>query len=39
MPGILHERANPKNGFFAITSDKGLAGSFNSAVIRKFENI
>lgn len=30
--------SNPKTAFIVVTSDKGLAGSLNSAVIRKVEN-
>jgi len=37
MPEILTERPVEKTAFLIVTSDKGLAGSFNSAVIRKFE--
>ena len=38
MPEILLPRAIEKTTFLILTSDKGLAGSFNSAVLRKFEN-
>ncbi len=45
MPELLRERTSlnvpEKTGqvaFLIVTSDKGLAGSFNSAVIRKFES-
>jgi F-type H+-transporting ATPase subunit gamma len=37
MPEILRERKVQKTAFLIVTSDKGLAGSFNSSVIRKFE--
>jgi F-type H+-transporting ATPase subunit gamma len=37
LPEILHERPVAKTAFLLVTSDKGLAGSFNSAVIRRFE--
>ncbi|MDE2019044.1 MAG: ATP synthase F1 subunit gamma [Patescibacteria group bacterium] len=37
MPEILQARPIRKMAFVLMTSDKGLAGSFNSAVIRKFE--
>jgi F-type H+-transporting ATPase subunit gamma len=38
MPEILIERPIVNTVFLIMTSDKGLAGSFNSAVIKKFEN-
>src|SRR5271154_1365183 len=42
MPELLRERApEEKTGrvaFLIVTSDKGLAGSFNGSVFRKFEN-
>lgn len=42
MPELLRDRApEEKTGrttFMLVTSDKGLAGSFNSAVFRKFEH-
>lgn len=38
MPALLLERPIKKTVFLLIASDKGLAGSFNSAVTRKFEN-
>ena len=38
LPEILRGRTVEKRAFLLVTSDKGLAGSFNSAVIRKFEN-
>jgi F-type H+-transporting ATPase subunit gamma len=38
IPEILRERKIERTAFFLVTSDKGLAGSFNSSVIRKFEN-
>jgi F-type H+-transporting ATPase subunit gamma len=37
VPEILQKRPVTKTVFLIVTSDKGLAGSFNSAVIRKFE--
>ncbi|MGC9968745.1 MAG: ATP synthase F1 subunit gamma [Minisyncoccia bacterium] len=37
LPEILRARPVTKKLFLLMTSDKGLAGSFNSAVIRKFE--
>lgn len=37
LPEILHERTVEKTAFLIVTSDKGLAGSFNSSVLRKFE--
>lgn len=36
-PEILVDRPVKKTAFLIVTSDKGLAGSFNSAVIRTFE--
>jgi len=38
MPALLRGRQIKKTAFLLIASDKGLAGSFNSAVIRKFES-
>ncbi len=38
MPEILNARPVEKTAFLLMTSDKGLAGSFNSSVFRKFEN-
>ncbi len=38
LPEILQGRPVEKTTFLLVTSDKGLAGSFNSAVIRKFES-
>jgi F-type H+-transporting ATPase subunit gamma len=38
MPEILRERPIQRTAFLLMTSDKGLAGSFNSSVFRKFEN-
>lgn len=38
MPSVLMQRPINKIIFLLITSDKGLAGSFNSAVFREFEN-
>ena len=37
MPDILQARPVVNTAFLIMTSDKGLAGSFNSAVIRRFE--
>ena len=37
MPELLKKREVKTTAFVVMTSDKGLAGSFNSAVIRKFE--
>ncbi len=37
MPELLQERPIEKTAFMLVTSDKGLAGSFNGSVIRKFE--
>ncbi|MDO8436111.1 MAG: ATP synthase F1 subunit gamma [bacterium] len=37
LPPLLKKRKIEKTAFVIITSDKGLAGSFNSATIRKFE--
>ncbi len=37
MPDLLQERAVKKTLYVLVTSDKGLAGSFNSSVIRAFE--
>jgi F-type H+-transporting ATPase subunit gamma len=37
LPEILRARSVMKKVILLMTSDKGLAGSFNSAVIRKFE--
>jgi len=37
MPEILVSRPIEKTTFLLMTSDKGLAGSFNGAVIRRFE--
>ena len=38
LPELLRARPIKKTAFLLIVSDKGLAGSFNSAVIRKFES-
>ncbi len=38
LPELLRPRNVKKTAFLIVTSDKGLAGSFNSAVIKKFEN-
>ncbi len=37
VPPILRERPVVRTAFLLMTSDRGLAGSFNSSVIRKFE--
>ena len=37
MPELLQSRPIEKTTFLLMTSDKGLAGSFNSGVLRKFE--
>jgi F-type H+-transporting ATPase subunit gamma len=37
MPELLEQRPVEKTAFMLVTSDKGLAGSFNGSVIRKFE--
>ncbi len=37
LPELLRGREVRKTAFLMVTSDKGLAGSFNSSVIRKFE--
>ncbi len=37
IPAILLPRPVKKTAFFLVASDKGLAGSFNGAIIRKFE--
>jgi F-type H+-transporting ATPase subunit gamma len=37
MPDILTSRPVEKTAFLLMTSDKGLAGSFNSSLFRKFE--
>lgn len=37
VPDLLLERPVERTAFLVMTSDRGLAGSFNSAVIRKFE--
>ncbi len=38
MPAIMHSRPVAKTLHVLVTSDRGLAGSFNGAVIRKFES-
>ncbi len=38
LPELLRPREVKKTTFVMVTSDKGLAGSFNSAVIKKFES-
>ncbi|HUZ93142.1 MAG TPA: ATP synthase F1 subunit gamma [Candidatus Paceibacterota bacterium] len=37
LPALLKKRPVKKTAFMIVTSDKGLAGSFNGAVIRAFE--
>ncbi|MFH0890478.1 MAG: ATP synthase F1 subunit gamma [Candidatus Liptonbacteria bacterium] len=37
MPAILEQRTIHKKLVVLVTSDKGLCGSFNSAIIREFE--
>jgi len=37
LPDLLKKRTVKKTAFVILTSDKGLAGSFNSSVIRLFE--
>ncbi len=37
LPELLRSREIKKTAFVILTSDKGLAGSFNSSVIRLFE--
>ncbi|MDO8639384.1 MAG: ATP synthase F1 subunit gamma [bacterium] len=37
LPDLLKKRIVERTAFVIVTSDKGLAGSFNSATIRKFE--
>ncbi len=37
LPEILHERKVEKTVFVLMSSDKGLAGSFNGAIVREFE--
>lgn len=37
LPKIMEKRPIRRTAFVLIASDKGLAGSFNSAVLRKFE--
>ena len=37
LPEILHERKIEKRAFVLMSSDKGLAGSFNGALVREFE--
>ena len=38
LPELLRPREVKHFAFVLVTSDKGLAGSFNSAVIKRFEN-
>ncbi|MFH1246211.1 MAG: ATP synthase F1 subunit gamma [Candidatus Liptonbacteria bacterium] len=37
LPPLLQTREGKKTAYVVVTSDKGLAGSFNSAVIRAFD--
>ncbi len=37
VPELLQKRPVERTAFLLMTSDRGLAGSFNSAVIRRFE--
>ena len=37
LPEILYERKVEKTAFVLMSSDKGLAGSFNGAMMREFE--
>lgn len=37
LPEILHKRKIEKTVFVLMSSDKGLAGSFNGAIVREFE--
>ena len=37
LPEILDKRKIEKTAFVLVSSDKGLAGSFNGAIIREFE--
>src|SRR5580698_4972441 len=37
MPELFQKRTIERSAFLLMTSDKGLAGSFNGAVIREFE--
>ncbi len=38
LPDLLIAREIKRTAFIIVTSDRGLAGSFNSSVIKKFEN-
>lgn len=38
LPELLVAREVAKTAFIIVTSDKGLAGSFNSSVIKRFES-
>ncbi len=38
LPDLLQPREVKRTAFVIVTSDKGLAGSFNSAIIKRFEN-
>jgi F-type H+-transporting ATPase subunit gamma len=38
LPKLLRLREIKRKAFVLVTSDKGLAGSFNSSVIKKFES-
>lgn len=38
MPALLQKRPVAKRAIVVVTSDKGLAGAFNSAVLREYES-
>jgi F-type H+-transporting ATPase subunit gamma len=38
LPALLQKRPVAKRAIVVVTSDKGLAGAFNSAVLREYEN-
>ena len=38
LPALLQKRPGAKRAIVVVTSDKGLAGAFNSAVLREYEN-
>lgn len=38
LPALLTKRAVKRRAIVVVTSDKGLAGAFNSAVLREYEN-
>lgn len=38
LPSLLQKRAVKKRAVVVVTSDKGLAGAFNSAVLREYES-